>query len=237
MVTEALDMILRLWASEPPYEIEGKFWTIRLKKNVDEETGIGFVPKPLQKPHPPIALPGMSRDSATMKTAGARGFQPFAHCIVTANVLADIWKTYAEAAETAGRVPNRGDFKIARAIFLADTTREAVQRARTNSVAKNFNYIGRLFDKGMGRKLYKRDLAMSDADCNLDYLMREQIIAGDVDEVLRRLLMMVEETGPFGTLVQMSYDWDDKKSWLHSMELFANELMPALNKAVCGVAA
>jgi hypothetical protein len=32
----------------------------------------------------------------------------------------------------------------------------------------------------------------------------------------------------------MSYDWDDKASWLHSMELFARELMPALNKAVCG---
>ena len=34
----------------------------------------------------------------------------------------------------------------------------------------------------------------------------------------------------------MSYDWDDKQSWLHSMELFANELMPALNKAVGAVA-
>ena len=46
---------------------------------------------------------------------------------------------------------------------------------------------------------------------------------------------MIEETGPFGTLVLMSYDWDDKASWLHSMELFAHELMPALNKAVAGV--
>ena len=43
--------------------------------------------------------------------------------------------------------------------------------------------------------------------------------------------MLVEETGPFGTLVLMSYDWDDKASWLHSMQLFAEELMPALNKA------
>ena len=75
---------------------------------------------------------------------------------------------------------------------------------------------------------------MSDADCNLDYLMAEQIIAGDVDEVLERLLAMIEETGPFGTLILMSYDWDDKESWLHSMELFQNELMPALNKALCG---
>ena len=37
-----------------------------------------------------------------------------------------------------------------------------------------------------------------------------------------------------GTLILMSYDWDDKRSWLRSMELFAHELMPALNKAVCG---
>ena len=73
---------------------------------------------------------------------------------------------------------------------------------------------------------------MSDADCNLDFLMTEQIIAGDVDEVLRRLLLMREETGHFGTLVLMSYDWDDKESWIRSLELFAKELMPALNKAV-----
>ena len=98
---------------------------------------------------------------------------------------------------------------------------------------RNYEYIGRLFDKSGGRRVYKRDPAMSDADCNLDYLMGEQIIAGSPDEVLRRLLLLVEETGPFGTLILMGYDWDDKESWLHSMELFVREVMPALNKAVC----
>jgi alkanesulfonate monooxygenase SsuD/methylene tetrahydromethanopterin reductase-like flavin-dependent oxidoreductase (luciferase family) len=237
MVEEALDMVLRLWASEPPYEIEGKFWSIRLKKNVDEETGIGYIPKPLQRPHPPIAIPAMSRGSPSMTAAGRRGYQPFAHCLITGNVLADLWNTYADAALKAGRVPNRADWKVSRSIFLADTTREAVQRARSNSLGKNYEYIGRLLDKGPGRKMYKRDLSMSDAACNLDYLMREQIIAGDVDEVLRRLLLLIEETGPFGTLVLMGYDWDDKPSWVRSLELFARELMPALNKAVTGVAA
>ncbi len=84
----------------------------------------------------------------------------------------------------------------------------------------------------MGRRIYKRDPAMSDANCNLDFLMSEQIIAGSPDEVLRRLLKLIEETGVFGTLVLMGYDWDDKPSWLRSMELFARELMPALNKAL-----
>jgi alkanesulfonate monooxygenase SsuD/methylene tetrahydromethanopterin reductase-like flavin-dependent oxidoreductase (luciferase family) len=236
MVDEALDMILRLWSSEPPYEIEGQFWTIRLKKSVDEETGIGYVHKPLQRPHPPVAMPGTSRNSPTMRTAGRRGFQPFGHCLIPGNVLADLWQTYEAGAREAGREPRRGDFKVARAIFLADSTPEARRRARTNSLGRNFEYIGRLFDKGAGRRVYKRDPAMSDADCDLDYLMGEQIIAGSPDEVLRRLLLLIEETGPFGTLVLMGYDWDDKASWLHSMELFARELMPALNKAVCGSA-
>jgi alkanesulfonate monooxygenase SsuD/methylene tetrahydromethanopterin reductase-like flavin-dependent oxidoreductase (luciferase family) len=147
-------------------------------------------------------------------------------------VLADFWNTYEESAMEAGRQPNRADYAIMRAIFLADTTKEARAKARSNSVAKNFEYIGKLFDKGLGRKIYKRDLNMPDAECNLDYLMEEQIIAGDVDEALRRLLRMREETGEFGTLILMGYDWDDKEAWIHSIELFAHELMPALNKAV-----
>ncbi|MFN0054622.1 MAG: LLM class flavin-dependent oxidoreductase [Planctomycetales bacterium] len=232
MVQESLDMILKLWSSDPPYELPGKFWNISLKKTVDEETGIGYIPKPFQRPHPPISLPGMSRGSPTMKLAGARGYQPFAHCLVTGNVVADLWKNYAEGAHAASREPRREDFKVARSIFLADTTAEAERRVRSNSLGANYQYIGRLFDKGLGRKMYKRDLNMNDADCHLDYLMTEQIIAGDVPTVLQRLLGLVEETGRFGTLVLMSYDWDDKPSWVRSMELFARELLPALNKAL-----
>jgi alkanesulfonate monooxygenase SsuD/methylene tetrahydromethanopterin reductase-like flavin-dependent oxidoreductase (luciferase family) len=237
MTEEAVDMILRLWASEPPYEMAGKYWTISLKKTVDTETGIGYVHKPLQKPHPPIAMPAMSRGSPSMRLAGRRGFQPFGHCLVTGNVLADFWQTYEKAALEAGRRPSRADWKVARSIFLADSTPEARRRARTNTLGQCYEYIGRLFDKGLGRKIYKRDPAMSDADCNMDFLMGEQVIAGSPDEVLRRLLLLIEETGPFGTLILMGYDWDDKQSWLHSLELFARELMPALNKAVCGSAA
>lgn len=236
MVAEAIDTILTLWSTDPPYEIDGEFWPIRLKENVDEETGIGFIHRPLQQPHPPIAIPAMSRNSPSMVMAGEMGFQPFGHCLVTGNVLADFWETYENAALAAEQAPSRKDYKIARSIFLADTTEEAVRIARSNSLGRNYEYIGRLFDKGLGRKIYKRDLEMPDSECDLDFLMTEQIIAGDVDTALQRLLALIEEVGEFGTLVLMSYDWDDKESWLHSMDLFANELMPALNKAVHGAA-
>jgi len=234
MALEAIDVILDLWSHGPPYEHHGEFWQFELKKTVDHEGLIGFIHQPFQRPHPPISMPGTSLNSYSMKVAGRRGFQPFAHCLVAGNVVADQWTTYAAAAQEVGRVPKRSDFKVARSIFLADTTDEAVRRVRGNSLGRNYEYIGGLFDKGLGRRVYKRDLNMPDADCNLDYLMTEQIIAGDVDEVLRRLLILIEETGEFGTLILMSYDWDDKPVWIHSLELFAKELMPALNKAVCG---
>src|SRR5262245_16671098 len=175
MTEEAIEIILKLWASDPPYEYHGKYWTINLKKSVDYETGIGFILKPLQRPLPPIYTPAMSRNSPTMKLAGRRGFRPLGHSLVAGNVLADNWLTYEQAAREAGREPNRADWGILRAIFLADTTREAQQRARTNSLGKNFEYIGRLFDKGLGRKMYKRDLSMPDSECGMDYLMTEQI--------------------------------------------------------------
>ena len=232
MVQEAIEIILYLWSNDPPYHYDGQFWKINLDESVDQETGIGFIHRPLQQPHAPIAIPAMSRNSSSMKMAGARGYQPFAHCLVTGNVVADFFSTYEAAAQEAGITPDRSQYKVARSIFLADTTKEAQHLARTNSLGNNFEYIGRLFDKGLGRKIYKRDVEMPDAECNLDFLMTEQIIAGDVDEVLQRLLALIDETGPFGTLTLMSYDWDDKASWIHSMELFAKELMPALNKAV-----
>ena len=64
-------MILKLWSSEPPYEIEGKFWNDPPQEDASmTETGIGYIHKPLQQPHPPIAMPGMSRNSPSMKHGG-----------------------------------------------------------------------------------------------------------------------------------------------------------------------
>ncbi len=238
MVAESIDMILELWASDGPIDLRGDFWNITMRENIDPEIGLGIVHKPYQQPHPPISMPITSWNSGTAKAAGRRGFQPFAHSLIASNVVANIWQTYEAASEEAGHIPNRSDFKIARAVFLADSIAEAQSIARSNSLAAGFNYIGDLLDRGgAGRGMMKRDQSMPDAECDLDYWMSEQIIAGDVDHALERLLSMVEETGEFGTLVAMAYDWDDKGRWVHSLELFANELMPALNKAVGAVPA
>src|SRR5438046_9277111 len=53
-------------------------------------------------PHPPIAVPAMSRNSSGMKMAGRRGYHPFGHCVVAAPGLADFWQTYEDGALEAG---------------------------------------------------------------------------------------------------------------------------------------
>mgnify|MGYP001198766414 FL=1 len=229
MAEESAEIILQLWNQEPPYKINGRFWQIDLEENVDQDTLIGYIHKPLQKPHPPIFAPGMSMNSSTMKTAGKKGWAPISANISPGNVVADNWRVYEKAALEAGRVPNRSDWRVCRSIFIGDNKEETERQVRTNSMGNAFEYIGSLFDQGLGRKMLKRDPEMSDMDCNLDYLMQEQMIHGDVDEVVNRLNMFRDETGDFGTLVLMGYDWDDKEAWLHSMDLFVNEVIPALN--------
>jgi alkanesulfonate monooxygenase SsuD/methylene tetrahydromethanopterin reductase-like flavin-dependent oxidoreductase (luciferase family) len=68
-----------------------------------------------------------------MKFAGRKGFQPFAHCLVAGNVVADLWQTYEAAALKVGGQPDRKDFRVCRSIFLADTTKEARERVRSTA--------------------------------------------------------------------------------------------------------
>ncbi len=234
MTVEAIDVMLKLWSSDPPYEHDGQFWQFSLKENVNEFTQIGFIHKPLQKPHPPILMPGVARNSYSLRVAGEYGFAPYSAALAAGNMLADNWETYERSALEADRQPDRADWRVARAIFLADTTEEAVKLVRNNSVGKNFEYIASVLVGSLGLDVLKRDPSMSDADCNMDFWLSEQIIAGDVDHALERLLTLMDECGPIGTLVLMGFDWDDKESWLRNLELFATELMPALNKAVAG---
>ncbi|HMC63625.1 MAG TPA: LLM class flavin-dependent oxidoreductase, partial [Gemmataceae bacterium] len=210
------------------YDIAGEFWNVSLKKTVDPEMGLGTLHKPLQRPHPPIAVPCISHSSAGVRKAGARGFSPFSHHMIPTVVLADHWKTYEEGARSAGREPHRSDWRVARNIFVADTTAEARRLARGNSLGQCIQYILELTRRGPGLGMWKGDPAMSDADCNLDYFMEEVIIAGNPDDVIRRLRELRQEIGDFGTLVLVAHDWDDKQRWLRSLELFAREVMPAV---------
>jgi len=233
-VAEAIDMILRLWTSDPPYEFSGQFWKMSLKKAIDAEMGIGALHKPLQRPFPPIYVPSISRASKGLESAAARGFRFISHHMLRSDVLADQWKTYRTAAAAAGRVASPRDWSIARNIFVAEDMAEARRLAADNSLGRCIQYILNLTRRTSptGLAMWKPSPQMAESDCNLDYFLKEVVIAGDPPHVTAQLLELREQAGPFGSLVVVAHDWDDRQRWLHSLELFAHQVMPAYHRSI-----
>ncbi|MBI3866686.1 MAG: LLM class flavin-dependent oxidoreductase [Planctomycetia bacterium] len=227
-VGEAADMILKIWTSDPPYDLPGKFWNVNLSQHLDPEMGLGALHKPLQKPHPPISIPSISRRSVGIEKAAARGFSLFSHHMISTDVLVEQWDTYRSAARAAGREATPADWRVARNVFVAESKTEARQIARSNSLGQCIQYILDLTRRGPGVGMWKRDPDQSDDDCNLDYFLNEVLIVGDPPEVARQLRELRTQIGDFGTLVLVAHDWDDRSRWLRSLELFTKEVVPAL---------
>lgn len=71
MTREALEIILRLWGEEEEFDHKGKYWHISKPAEM-----FGFLKPhlyPVQKPHPPIGVAGLSKGSDTLKLAGENG--------------------------------------------------------------------------------------------------------------------------------------------------------------------
>ena len=233
-VTESIDMIMRLWQGDLPVDMEGQFWNVRMKDNLHPEFGVGYLHKPFQLPHPPIHVPSISYKSVGLQKAAERGFRFISHHMLHTNVLEGQWQTYSEAAAAAGRTADPSDWSVARNVFVADSTEDSRRLARNNSLGSCIQYILDLTEAVApdGITAWKRDEQQADSDCTIDYFMDDVIIAGDPDHVTGQLLQLREEIGPFGTLVLTAHDWDDRDQWIHSLELFAREVVPKFNRAI-----
>lgn len=229
-VAESIDMILRIWEGQLPIDLKGRFWNATMKDHLHPDFGVGHLHRPLQTPYPPIYVPSISRRSPGLVKAAERGFRFISHHMLHADVLKEQWQTYSAAAAKAGRTATPSDWAIARNIFVAETTEEARELARNNSLGKCLRYILDLTQATAptGITMWKRDERQTDAECSLDYFLDEVVIAGDPDEVTRKLVQLRQEIGPFGSLILTAHDWDDRSHWNRSLELFANHVMPRL---------
>ena len=65
MTREALDIILKLWTAEEPFDYPGKYWKVT-KTDLMLRTLRPHI-RPFQQPHPPIGVAGVSKGSDTLK--------------------------------------------------------------------------------------------------------------------------------------------------------------------------
>ena len=122
MTREALEIILKMWTEDAPWTYNGKFWTVN-----KPDTMFDFLKphlKPMQAPHPPIGVAGLSKGSDTLKLAGERGYIPMSLNLNPAYVGSH-WESVEIGAARTGRKPKRSDWRLVREVFIADTDEEA----------------------------------------------------------------------------------------------------------------
>jgi alkanesulfonate monooxygenase SsuD/methylene tetrahydromethanopterin reductase-like flavin-dependent oxidoreductase (luciferase family) len=190
---------------------------------------VGYIPRPYQQPHPPIALSILTPSSNSARTAGERGWIPISGQFFHRRYLRGHWERYAEGSEQVGRRPDPGVWRVSRSILVTGTNTEAEDYLADPGNGLSFYY--RFFHHSFshGRKalfMLKPDLDMPDEAVTTDMIKRCLVIAGNPRRVLDQLVALRDEVGHFGTLLMGGHDWDQPKLWRRSMELLATEVMP-----------
>jgi alkanesulfonate monooxygenase SsuD/methylene tetrahydromethanopterin reductase-like flavin-dependent oxidoreductase (luciferase family) len=230
MLEESIDMIIRLWTEDPPYEMRGKHWNISVKDNVLPHLGIGKMTVPYQTPHPPIMLPSMSRNSSSTRLAARRGWHMISANFVPQNVATGHWQDYADERCKHGLPLEPSKWRAGRTLLVTETDEEAQAYLKSpgNSFEWYFTYITGIMRHGRFVGGLKADPAMPDDDVTVRYCIDEMVIAGSPKTVAEKLAAFREATGPFETLICSHHDWLPRDMWRRHMHLLAHETMPIL---------
>jgi alkanesulfonate monooxygenase SsuD/methylene tetrahydromethanopterin reductase-like flavin-dependent oxidoreductase (luciferase family) len=228
ILVDTLDAVLQLWESPTPGDYAAHGWRYTVP---EPEPFIGkqVHVRPYQRPHPPIAVAGVTEGSPTLQFAGERGYIPMSINLVPSRVLQTHWQQVEVGAARTGQHPSRRGWRVCRTIHLAETTEQARREALEGAIGRDFrDYFLRTLNRFNRLAMVKQDPAMADAEVTLEYLLDQVWIVGDPDHVVDRLRQLYRELGGFGWLLAMGHEWSDPTIWERSMTLFAREVLPRL---------
>ncbi len=238
---ESIKTIQKIWSQDPPYDIPGEFRTVRLKDAIVPKLGLGYMPKPFQKPGPPISTSVSSRDSATARGAGLQGWGIISGNNVPGDAVASHWQAYSKACAEAGK-PARGEnWRVARNIMVASSDTEARDRVFSAQGSNHYfyTYMREVLSRVGILSVMKPDPAMSDEAATVEVITEGCMIYGSAKTFLDKLIAFRDTVGPFGTLLMTGLDWSGPNAaWeRESMRLLAQEVMPKFRQHVMAQAA
>jgi alkanesulfonate monooxygenase SsuD/methylene tetrahydromethanopterin reductase-like flavin-dependent oxidoreductase (luciferase family) len=234
MFVEAINQILAIWQSEPPYGLTGKYWNLKVERHYIPEIGQGFIGKPLQRPHPPIVVTVVAPFSKGVTEAAARGWDPISANFLMPAWVKSHWPNYVEGCGRVGRPAKPTNWRVAKSIFVAEDDATARNYA-TDPDSPYRYYYKQLFTKltRNGRfDLFKTYREQPDHEVTLDGVCDKLIIYGSPSKVVDELLAFREQVGDFGTLLYAGKDWRSPSLARRSMQLMAEKVMPQLNNAI-----
>ena len=193
---EILDIVERAW-TEPSFSYEGAYHSFK---------DVAVVPKPYQKPTPPIRIAASTPD--TFPAIGRRGMPIFASVRHTTwSDLAKQIESYHDAWEAAGH-PGRGQVFVSAPTYLAET--EARARAEPKESIMHFYQEQANLLEGAARlvdpETAARRMRRVDQLRSLRYEdgLRNHALVGTPEAVAGRLKTLRREIGLTGILAELN---------------------------------
>ncbi len=174
---ESVEIVLRAW-SEKRLSFSGKHFSF-------EEVEV--LPKPLQRPHPPVWMAATSEGS--IDWAASRGFSILMDPHSSHREIAAKRRRYAEGLRRGGFSQEGREIPIARLVALDESAEEAALVARRGALWILHSYLGASF-----KPVLSAPLAPEGVDPVERYLS-EVILHGTPESVLEEILALKEEIG------------------------------------------
>ena len=228
---ELFEVMKLSWKDEPfafkgkyyqaPFPAEGHAWAAHeatrrygAPGEVDEQgwlRKISPVPKPYQKPHPPL-FQALTTNEATIRWAAREGivpmmFLPFPDLAVNGASF------YAEAANEAGRNIQRGQgVGLARLVYIGKTREEAMQRARDGSI-----FLFSQFHAKFAPEIPTTIEPMIEAGI---------AFVGTVDDIRRQMETVKEKLNPDWFMILSDQGYLPRDAIKEQLELFGTKIIP-----------
>ena len=214
---ETLDILKLAWTQDS-FSYSGKYW------NFDQARA---VPRPYQKPHPPIRIAGASED--TFPVLGALGYPLFvAVRSGTLSGLAPDLDAY-RAAYTAAGHPGRGEVHLRLSLHLAETDAQAMEEAEPSMMQGYRNLTRQLEGSPNARRRAELETVRT---ITYDQVLRDKVVVGSPGRVADRLMQLQEELGIDGILAELNFGAHIPASrMMRSLRLLCEDVRRRMNEA------
>src|SRR5438309_5311199 len=221
---ESLDVILKAWTQEG-FSHAGKYFT------ADTLT---VVPRPYQKPHPPIWVAATTPDTfpmvgrmASSLVTGLRGFD--------VPEAAGHLKAYRAALRESGHAGDRSVY-LRIPVYVAATSARARSEAE-DSTMRSYRLLAENFASSVGAagttgSEERAERAERLANITYDDVLRDRVAYGTPDEVVDRLHQLRDELGLAGIIAESNVGGRIPiERGPNSLRLYAHEVAPRLRGA------
>lgn len=216
MMTESVDIIVRLLESPEPIDYDGRFWQLKQ---------MALQLRSYQQPRMPLATATLGGAGSldmvakygmlmlSMAAPGPPGSTP----------IERQWELVEEAAVKYGTNVSRDDWRIVTYMHLADTREQAwadVEAGINRDVHEYFYTIG-----GSSSWLTHPDQAPEDLTPR-EIVGHRRWIIGTPDDAIEAIEKLDAECGGIGGVMMTTHEWAPQRKIEYSLELFARYVMP-----------